>query len=186
MRMLLVLSITAVITTPLFGQPAVYRGREVTMQLSRAAAQLSAADDALAALQTALERDAAILARLREARQMLEEETQPMTVVNAVHVRVSEVQQMRPPGRLAEELTLIMSTLDDYRRSSANISLPRLVSQLDTVVGMASDIVVDDVRDMQPALTALTRMQEALQTRVSAIVQAQGRAMEMTAARTGH
>ena len=153
-------------------------------QIDRAMAQLASADDALAAMQAMLEKDAAVLAKLREAREALEEESQPMTAVNAMALRLSEVSQLRPHEAVRHELIPVGSMLEDFRRSSANIDLGKLSRQLDTATNVASDIVVNDIRMMQPILTSLTRMQEALQTRVSAFVASQGRAMEMTARRS--
>lgn len=153
-------------------------------QLERAMSQLSAADDSIAAIQHMLETDAAVLAKLREAREMLEEETQPMTAVNAAAVRIREASQLRPHRLVEHELIPVISMLKDFQQSSANIDLPRLTRQLDVATNTASDVVVEDVRIMQPVLGSLMKMQAALQARLSGLIQAQGRAMEMRAKRS--
>lgn len=159
-------------------------GNLADMHLQRALSTISAADESLSLLQTTLERDAAVLAKLREAREVLEEDTQPMTVVNAVAVRVADAERMRPHPRVLNELDPVKSTLDDFRRSSANIDLPLLTRRVDEVLNTASDVVVEDVRALQPVLATLIRMQDALQARLSGMIQSQARAMELTA-RTG-
>lgn len=156
-------------------------GGMAARQLDMAMANLSGADESLGAMQQLLERDAGVLAKLREARTILEEETQPMTVVSAVLVRVRQAEQLDPHRDVQRELDPVTSLLMQYRQSSANIDLPLLTKHVDDAVNAASDVVVDDVRMIQPALAQITRMQEALQTRLTALVQSQGRAMEMTA-----
>lgn len=167
--------------SPMRFQDIRFSGSFAGRQLESAMSSLGGADEALAAMQRLLERDAAVLAKLREARAILEEDTQPMTVVNAVAVRVGEATRLRPDREVRHALVPVDALLQEYRQSSANIDLPLLTREVDGAVNAASRVVVDDVRMMQPTLALITRMQEALQIRLSALVQSQGRAMELTA-----
>ena len=164
MRRLVLLSLSLVlITLPLLAQTSGRRPPRTPLRADGAESSIRFAAEQLANDRKAIERDVAVLRRLRAADAALADSMQPANALQKAYEEVSEARRLAPDLAALQGVIKLQQALEDARRSPGAVDFGHLRSLLRTdALGPMSRVVVHNTLMLQAETVAWLRIQQMI------------------------